>query len=176
MQGRKAHGWMTERLSSSKRRPFEHAPIVRAGKWLRRLRITMLSLRTSTFLRRVLFADAATCVGTGLLLMFGSGLLEQSLGLPAGLLRYAGLSLLPFAALLVLLATRDQLSPLAVWTVIVLNLLWTVDSFLLLLTGWVTPTELGYAFVIGQALGVAALAGLEYFGLKKAATVAAVAT
>lgn len=58
----------------------------------------MQSLRTSTFLRRVLFADAATCVATGLLLMLGSSLLEPLLGLPTGLLRYAGLSLLPFAA------------------------------------------------------------------------------
>ena len=136
----------------------------------------MQSLRTSTFLRRVLFADAATCIATGLLLISGSGLLEQYLALPTGLLRYAGLSLLPFAALLIFLAARESLSPPAVWTVIVLNALWTTDSFLLLLTGWVTPTELGYAFVIFQALGVAAFAWLEYFGLRRAATATAVAT
>ena len=127
----------------------------------------MQSLRTSTFLRGVLFADAATCVATGLLLMLGSGLLEQYLGLPAGLLR--------FAALLVYLAARANLSPGAVWAVIVLNALWTVDSVLLLLTGWVSPTELGYAFVVAQALGVAVLAGLEYVGLRKAETAAVVA-
>jgi hypothetical protein len=56
-----------------------------------------------------------------------------------------------------------------VWAVIVLNALWTVDSFLLLLTGWVAPTELGYIFVAAQAFGVAVFAGLEYFGLKKSA-------
>ena len=135
----------------------------------------MQSLRTSTFLRGVLFADAATCVATGLLLIFGAGPLEQYLGLPAGLLRYAGLSLLPFAALLVYVAARANLSPGAVWAVIVLNALWTVDSVLLLLTGWVSPTGPGYAFVAAQALAVAALAGLEYVGLKKAETAAAVA-
>lgn len=135
----------------------------------------MQSLRTSNFLRWVLFADAATCVATGLLLMLGSGVLEQFLGLPSGLLRYAGVSLLPFAALLVYLATRAHLSTPVVWAVIVLNALWTIDSFLLLLTGWVAPTELGYAFVIAQALGVAVFAGLEYFGLKKAGTATAVA-
>ena len=136
----------------------------------------MQSLRTSTFLRRVLFADAATCVATGLLLMLGSGVLEQFLGLPAGLLRYAGVSLLPFAALLVYLAARENLSPPVVWAVIVLNALWTADSFLLLLTGWVAPTELGYAFVVAQALGVAVFAGLEYFGLRRATTAALAAT
>ena len=135
----------------------------------------MHTLRTSTFLRRVLFADAATCVATGLLLVFGAGLLEQYLGLSAGLLRYAGLSLLPFAALLVYLAARENLSPGAVWAVIGLNALWTVDSVLLLLTGWVSPTELGYAFVVAQASGVAVLAALEYVGLRKAETAAVVA-
>ena len=136
----------------------------------------MQLFRTSTFLRRVLFADAATCVAAGLLLMLGSGLLERLLGLPAELSRYAGVSLLPFAALLVYLASRENLSPPSVWAVIVLNALWTAESFLLLLTGWVAPTEPGYAFVVAQALGVAGFAGLEYFGLRKAATAAVVAT
>ncbi|HKS42202.1 MAG TPA: hypothetical protein VJX74_16410 [Blastocatellia bacterium] len=129
----------------------------------------MQSVRISTFLRRVLCADAATCIATGLLMMFGSGFLEQFLGLPTTLLRYAGIILMPFAAFLVYLATREQLSQFVVWTVIVLNALWTVDSFLLLLTGWVAPTELGYIFVAAQAFGVAVFAGLEYFGLKKSA-------
>ena len=129
----------------------------------------MQLFRTSTFLRRVLFADAATCVAAGLLLMLGSGLLERLLGLPAELSRYAGVSLLPFAALLVYLATRGNLSPPAVWTVIVLNALWTVDSILLLLSGWVEPNGLGHAFVLFQASGVALFAALEYLGLRKSA-------
>jgi len=134
----------------------------------------MQSLRTSTFLRWVLFADATTCIATGLLMMLGSGLLEQFLGLPPGLSRYAGASLLPFAAFLVYLAKREYLSPPAVWIVIVLNALWTAGSFLILLTGWIAPTEPGYAFVVAQALGVAGFAGLEFFGLRRAATATAV--
>ena len=129
--------------------------------------------RTSTFLRRVLFADAATCIATGLLMMLGPGLLEQFFGLPTDLLRYAGISLLPFAAFLVYLATRENLSQRVVWAVIVLNVLWTIDSILLLLSGWIEPTGLGNAFVIFQAFGVAIFAGLEYIGLRKSATAAA---
>jgi hypothetical protein len=132
--------------------------------------LTMQILRTSTFLRWTLLADAATCVATGLLMMLGSGQLEQFLGLPAGLLRYAGVSLLPFAAFLVYLAKRENLSTQGVWTAIVLNTIWTAASLLLLMTGWVAPTELGYTFVIAQALGVAVFAGLEYFGLRKSTT------
>jgi len=132
--------------------------------------------RTSTFLRWVLLADAATCIAVGLLMSFGSGLLEQFLGLPTELSRYAGFSLLPFAAFLIYLAGRENLSPPAVWAVIVLNALWTVDSILLLLGGWFEPTGLGYAFVIFQAFGVAMFAGLEYFGLRKSATATVVPT
>jgi hypothetical protein len=130
----------------------------------------MQLVRTSSFLRWVLFADAATCVATGLLLTFGSGPLREYLGLPEGLLRYSGISLLPFAALLVYLATRETLSSPVVWTVIVLNALWAADSILLLLTGWVAPTELGSTFVVAQALGVAVFAMLEYVGLKRSLT------
>jgi hypothetical protein len=126
-------------------------------------------LRTSPFLRRVLLADAATSGTAGLLMLLGSGLLEQSLGLPADLSRYAGISLLPFAAFLVYLATRENLSRPVVWAVIVLNALWTADSILLLLSGWIEPTGPGYAFIIFQAIGVAAFAGLEYFGLRRSA-------
>ena len=132
----------------------------------------MQLLRTSTFLRRTLFADAATCAASGILMTLAASPLEQSLGLPAGLLRYAGFSLLPVAAVLLYLATRENLSKPAIWTVIVLNELWTVASLLLLFGGWVALTELGYAFVIAQALGVAAFSGLEYFGLRKAAATA----
>lgn len=128
--------------------------------------------RTSTFLRWVLSIDAATCVATGLLAMIGSSALEQFLGLPTELLRYAGFSLLPFAAFLVYLATRETFSRSMVWAVILLNALWTADSLLLLLTGWVDPTGLGYVFVIAQALGVAMLAGLEYLGLRKSTAIA----
>lgn len=133
----------------------------------------MQLLRTSTFLRWVLLTDAATCIAIGLLMMLGSGLLEQFLGLPAELSRYAGISLLPFAAFLIYLATRENLSSPLVWAVIVLNVLWTVDSILLLLSGWVEPNGLGSAFVIFQAFGVALFAALEYFGMRKSATATA---
>jgi hypothetical protein len=129
--------------------------------------------RASTFLRRVLLADAATCVAAGLLMTLGAGLLEQSLGLPAELSRYAGIGLFPFAAFLVYLARRANVSQPVVWAVIVLNALWTADSILLLLSGWIEPTGPGYAFVIFQAFGVAMFAGLEYFGLRKSAAAAA---
>ena len=87
-------------------------------------------------------------------------------------MRYAGIGLLPFAAFIVYLATRENLSMPTIWTVIILNALWTADSILLLLSGWVEPTTFGYIFVVFQAFGVAIFAALEYFGLRKSTFVA----
>ncbi len=127
----------------------------------------MQNLPASNFLRCVLAADAATCAATGLLLALGADWLEQTMRLPAHLSLYAGLSLLPFAAFLIYLARQKNLSPTLIWVVIALNALWTADSILIVLGGWIEPNALGSAFVIFQACGVAMFAGLEYFGLRK---------
>lgn len=129
-------------------------------------------IRVSNFLRNVLFADAATCLACGLLLTIGGGFLQNLLGLPVSLMFYAGLSLFPFTAFLLYAATRKSISKTAVWLIIGINLLWTIDSFLLLVSGYVEPTAFGYIFVIVQALGVLMFADLEFIGLRKAEVVA----
>jgi hypothetical protein len=125
-------------------------------------------IRVSNFLRFVLFADAATCAACGGLLSLGGGFLQNLLGLPLPLMFYAGLSLFPFAAFLIYAATRKSISKPAIWAIIGLNILWTIDSFLLLVSGYVEPTVFGYVFVIFQAVGVLMFADLEFIGLKKA--------
>lgn len=127
----------------------------------------MSQSRPSSFLRRVLVADAVTSGATGLLMVVAAGLLESQLAVPAALLRYAGLGLLPFAAFVGWLATRETVSRAAVWAVIVCNLLWTADSLLLLVVSPVEPNALGHAFVIAQALVVGVFAEAQYVGLRK---------
>ena len=127
----------------------------------------MTTSHTSPFLRRVLLADAATSGASGLLMTFAAGPLADWLGVPAALLRYAGLSLFPFAALVACLATREAPPRRAVWAVIVLNALWAADSLLLLAGGWVGATAVGYAFIVAQALVVAAFAEAQYVGLRR---------
>ena len=122
----------------------------------------------STFLRRALIADAVASAATGLLMLVAAGRLEQWLALPADLLRAAGASLLPFAAIVAWLGLRETISRAGVWTVIALNALWVIDSVALLFTSWVQPALLGYAFVLAQAAAVAVLAELEYVGLRRA--------
>ena len=52
------------------------------------------------------------------LVSFASTRLEAVLEVPAPLLHYAGLSLLPFGALVALLSTRETLPRRAIWAVI----------------------------------------------------------
>ncbi|HEX2205039.1 MAG TPA: hypothetical protein VHG91_17140 [Longimicrobium sp.] len=127
---------------------------------------------SDTALRRALLLDAAATVAMGLLLAVAAGSLAGLLGLPAGLLRWAGLFLVPFAAVLALVAKRPTVSGRATVILIACNVLWAVDSFVLLASGWVAPTALGVAFVAAQGLAVAAFAALEYAGLRRAAALA----
>lgn len=131
----------------------------------------MSQIETSTFLRRVLVLDAVSCAGLGLLLVTFSGWLSGVLSLPVALLQQASMVLLPFALLLAFLSTRAQLPRAAVWAVIVANAIWSIDSIVLLFTGWVQPSLLGYLFVAGQAAFVAVIVELEYIGLRKSAAV-----
>jgi hypothetical protein len=125
-------------------------------------------LTSSTFLSRALLLDAIATGATALLLLAAGGLLAGMLGLPAPLLRYAGLLLVPFVALVAWAASREQAPHHVVQTVIGANVVWVIASILLLLSGWVQPTALGYAFVIGQAVVVGVFAELQVMGLRKA--------
>ena len=127
----------------------------------------MLNIQSPSFLRRVLVADAFTCVATGMLMLLGAGFLGSVLGLPGALLRGAGLALLPIAGFIAYAGTRAQLSRSMVWTVIAGNVLWVLGSIALLLSGWVAPTTAGQAFIVVQAVAVAVLAELEYFGVRR---------
>ena len=90
-------------------------------------------------------------------------------------MRAAGLILLPYAAAIAVLGTRAAVSRRAVWAVIAVNGVWVADSLILLASGWVSPTALGYAFVLAQALAVLVFAEAQYFGLRRSRTAGALA-
>jgi hypothetical protein len=121
----------------------------------------------SRLLKFALFADAAATAATGLLMAVFAASLGGLLGLPAPLLQSAGWVLLAYAAVVGYLGSRIRVPAAAIWTVIVLNVLWAVDSAALLFTGWVAPTGLGMAFIIFQTVMVAGLAEWQYFGLRQ---------
>jgi hypothetical protein len=132
----------------------------------------MTMIVPSTLLRRALVLDALASGGTGLFTAAGARILAGFCNLPEILLIYSGLSLLPFAAIVGLLARRAAMPAAIVWAVIAYNALWSLDSVVLLLSGWVAPNAFGLVFVIAQALVVAVLAECQYIGLRRSRAVA----
>ena len=99
----------------------------------------MNALQPTPMLRNALLLDGLLSGVTGLLLVLAAGWLGAFLELPRLLLLVAGSALLPFAALLVWLSNRAEISRQAIWAVIAVNALWVIDSLLVLVIGWVSP-------------------------------------
>lgn len=118
------------------------------------------------FLRRVLLVDALSCAACGLPQLLLNVSLAQWLGLPSALLTGTGVFLLVYAAVVAFIATRAVLPRPLVWVLVAGNLIWAVDCVLLLASGWLTPTALGTAYVLMQAVTVTVLAELQWLGLR----------
>ena len=126
-------------------------------------------INPSLFLRRALQADAIFSGASALLLVTAEGFFASLLNLPETFLRNTGLVLVVYAALVGFLGTRGMMSKAAVWTVIAVNVIWAIDSFILLVSGWVLPNLLGQAFIVMQAVAVGVFAELQLIGLRKSA-------
>lgn len=131
-------------------------------------------INPSLFLRRALQADAIFSGASALMLVFAAGFFSALLNLPETFLRNTGLVLVVFVLGVGYLASRDVMSKAAVWTVIAVNAIWTIDSFILLVSGWVSPNLLGQAFIVMQAVAVGVFAELQFIGLRKSADAVAV--
>jgi len=125
-------------------------------------------MTVTAFLRWALLGDALASGGTALLLITMAGLLQGFLGMPASFLSTAGWVLVPYVALVAFLGTRQSLPRWAVWLVIVVNVVWTIESFAVLTSESMQPTVLGQLFVIAQALVVFGFAGLQVLALRRA--------
>lgn len=128
---------------------------------------------SSPFLRRVLMLDAIASGATGLLLAFGAGALAPITGIDPAVAGPAGYFLIPYAGLVAWLAGRPAQPVPLVWAVVIVNLVWVVESLGVLALGWLAPNALGMAFVIAQAVVVGVFAELQIVGLKKARATAA---
>jgi hypothetical protein len=128
----------------------------------------MANPEKSSFLRRVLWSDAAISGAAGLLMALGAEPLAAALLVPVHILRYAGVICVAFAALLLALARSASMPREAVLAVIVGNVGWVLASIAVLFVDGVRPNPLGYAFVLGQAAAVAVLAELQTLGWRRA--------
>lgn len=131
-----------------------------------------MSVTITKFLRNTLHADALVSGAAACLMIVGAPLLSPLLELPSNLLVGAGLVLVPFVAMLVVIARRPQVSKLVLVDIIAINALWVVASFALLVFGPVAPNALGIAFVVAQAIAVALFAELQFVGLRRSTSAA----
>ena len=124
-------------------------------------------MQVSTFLKRVLILDAASCLGMGVMLIAGAGMLSTAFGLADSLLLGAGALLVPIGLFILWAGTRASVAPFFVYLIVAGNAAWVLES-LLLMESSVTISALGTAFVAVQAAAVAGLAILEWIGVRRA--------
>lgn len=124
-------------------------------------------IQPSPLLRLALYTDAVGSGAVGVLMLAGAGVLTGPLGLPAGLLQGVGLFVLLYAAGIAWLAARPALPAWVYGAVIGLNLVWAADSLLLLASGWVAPTALGVAFILGHTATGAGFGAAQWLGLNQ---------
>jgi hypothetical protein len=127
----------------------------------------MLTLNSAATLPLLLVLDALLSAATGMAMIIAADLVEPLLNVPAAVMRSAGVLLLPFAGMVFFFSRPLQLTRSRVLLVIALNLVWVAASVLVLVTGWIQPTTVGVAFVLLQAVLVAALAELQFAGLRR---------
>ena len=131
----------------------------------------MSPMQSNNLLQNVLLLDAATCVGAGALMAFGSNFVAGLTAIPAPLLYWAGLVLFPIAALMIYAGVQAAPPRPLVWLIVLGNIGWVAASVALL--GIIAPNALGILFILAQAAAVAVLALLEYGALQRSGSVVA---
>src|SRR3712207_4220494 len=102
-------------------------------------------------LRFALRLDAAITAANGVAYLALFWLLDGWFGVPAAFLAGVGAFLLAFAAFVGRLAAQPSPHGGAVLAVIAANVLWALDSALLLAVDWFTPTIAGQVVIAVQA-------------------------
>jgi hypothetical protein len=128
-----------------------------------------MSTSSDRFIRIVLWADAASCAGSGALQLAALQPLVQLLGLPRPLLLESGLFLVIYALAVAFVATRRNVPRALVRLFAIGNAGWCIGCVGLLLSGAVPVTALGVAWVLVQAITVAVLAVLQGAWLSRSA-------
>ncbi len=119
----------------------------------------------SPFLRKVIFADAATGVVAGVALIAGADLTHAMFGLPSELLFWSGIALIPFVAMLACILRSN--STALVPTLVGANFAWVAASLYVAFGPSFAPTLLGQLFVCAQAAVVFLLAELQAMSLRR---------
>lgn len=123
-------------------------------------------------LRAALWLDAVASAAMGFALLLAPPAAIAFAGLPPWLATGAGLTLIPFAAVVAWLAARPQPPRAGVWALIGVNALWVAESAATVGAGIVEGSPLG-AIALGlitlQAIGVGGFAVMQVIGLYQTA-------
>lgn len=120
--------------------------------------------RSGGLLQRALLTDALASGAAAILLLAAAEWLSPYLGLSVSFIRGVGLVLIPWTILLFIVANGPRRRPFAIGSIIAVNLLWVVASAGLLIAEVVSPTNLGTAVVIVQAVVVVGIASAQFLG------------
>lgn len=124
-------------------------------------------MQMTRFLKLVLTADALSCLGMGAVLMAAAAPLAELFGLTGGFTFGAGMALLPVGLFILIVARRETVAPVFVYTIIAGNALWVAES-LVVAANAPRITIIGTAYVLVQAAAVAVLTALETMGVARA--------
>ncbi len=122
----------------------------------------------SRLLRRFLLGNATFSTLTGTLCLIDAAPLTQAFGIPdPTLLPGLGVQLLLFAAAIIWIATRQEISTRLAWVIIALDIGWVAGSIALLpfVSGMLTSA--GITAMVLVAFGVATFASGQIAGVKR---------
>jgi hypothetical protein len=123
----------------------------------------------SNLLRYTLRGDALVTLASGALCLADAQPLAALLGIqPPLALEIVGAVLILYGAFLFYASTRAQISRRVAIAAIALDLIWVIDSAILLVSGWLPLTSAGMWTVGLLAVVVAIVAELTFFGLRRA--------
>ncbi|MHC9292184.1 hypothetical protein ACRCUN_06925 [Mycobacterium sp. LTG2003] len=127
-----------------------------------------LSDSTDSLLRFALRADATLCAGVGLLVAMAADPLAGISGLSATAGWIGGAALVGYGALLYVLAALPDIRKVGV-AVVVGNVVFAVTTVTAILADWLPLTEVGADLVLSFVAATAALAWLQYRGVRRLA-------
>ncbi len=119
-------------------------------------------------LRRALQGNGTFSAMSGLVLAFGSKSAAAFLGLDAApILLGMGVVLLLYAVDLFWVASRPEIDRRLGWTAVILDIVWVIASYALLLGGWLPLTVAGKWAIalIAEVVGIFAI--WQYIGLRR---------
>jgi hypothetical protein len=126
----------------------------------------MKTIAPVRLLKLALFADAGASATLAAGQLMFPALLAEHLSLPSVLLMESGVFLVGYVLMLVVLASMARVWAAAIQFVVIGNVGWALGCLALAATPLVSPSALGVAFLVFQAVSVLLFAWMEWTGLR----------